>query len=90
MAARRAADIERAIREHDLRFSVLLYPRPEEPDNVVAVRVNNLWRSTTRGGPYTLIAENISGVALGYVDKSVINGTNCGRMLHITSSSITR
>jgi fibronectin type 3 domain-containing protein len=34
----------------------------------------NLWRSTTQGGPYTLLAGNISGVGLGYVDQSVANG----------------
>lgn len=33
----------------------------------------NLWRATTSGGPYTLIAGSIGGVNLGYIDNSVTN-----------------
>ena len=33
----------------------------------------NLWRSTARGGPYTLVAGNIGGVNLGYLDSNVVN-----------------
>jgi hypothetical protein len=35
----------------------------------------NLWRATTSGGPYTLIAGNIGGVNLGYTDNNVTNLT---------------
>ena len=35
----------------------------------------NLWRATTSGGPYTLIAGNIGGVNLGYTDSDVTNLT---------------
>ena len=44
-------------------------------DIVPGATTYNLWRSTTRGGPYTLIAENIGGVNLGYVDHTAANGT---------------
>jgi beta-galactosidase len=44
-------------------------------DIVPGATTYNLWRSTTQGGPYTLIAGNIGAVNLGYVDHSVANGT---------------
>jgi beta-galactosidase len=66
-------------------------PPPDAPTNVAALAGNgqvavswdivpgattyNLWRATTSGGPYTLIAEGIGGVNLGYLDASVTNGT---------------
>jgi pectate lyase len=66
-------------------------PPPAAPTGVIAVGGNaqvtvswdimpgaltySLWRSTTPGGPYTLIAGNLSGANLGYVDSSVTNAT---------------
>ncbi len=66
-------------------------PVPAAPTGVAAVGANvqvavswdivpgattyNLWRSTTSGGPYTLIAGNIGGVNLGYTDNNVTNLT---------------
>jgi beta-galactosidase len=66
-------------------------PAPAAPTGVAAVGGNaqvtvtwdvvpgaityNLWRSTTSGGPYTLIAGNIGSVNLGYIDNSVTNLT---------------
>ncbi len=66
-------------------------PPPAAPTGVAAVGGNarvivswditpgattyNLWRSLTNGGPYTLLAGNIGGVNLGYVDTSVTNQT---------------
>ncbi len=35
----------------------------------------NLWRATTSGGPYILVAGNIGGVNLGYTDHAVTNLT---------------
>jgi beta-galactosidase len=64
-------------------------PAPAAPTGVAAVAGNvqvtvtwdivpgattyNLWRATTSGGPYTLIAGNIGGVNLGYTDNTVAN-----------------
>ncbi len=64
-------------------------PPPAAPTDVAAVAGNtqatvtwdivpgastyNLWRATTEGGPYTLIAGNIGGVNLGYLDTNVTN-----------------
>ncbi len=64
-------------------------PPPPCPTGVVAVGGNaqvtvswdivpgastyNLWRATASGGPYTLIAGDIGGVNLGYVDSNVTN-----------------
>jgi len=64
-------------------------PVPPAPTGVVALGGNaqvtvswdivpgattyNLLRSTTSGGPYTLVAGNIGGVNLGYVDNTVTN-----------------
>ena len=66
-------------------------PPPAVPANVAAVAGNarvavswdivpgattyNLWRATTAGGPYTLIAPNVSGVSLGCLDTDVTNQT---------------
>jgi beta-galactosidase len=66
-------------------------PAPAAPTGVAAVGGNalvtvtwnivpgattyNLWRATTSGGPYTLIAGNIGGVNLGYADNNVTNLT---------------
>jgi hypothetical protein len=66
-------------------------PAPVAPTGVAAVAGNvqvmvswdivpgattyNLWRATTSGGPYTLIAGNIGGVNLGYTDNNVNNLT---------------
>jgi beta-galactosidase len=66
-------------------------PFPPAPTGVAAVGGNaqvavgwdiipgaatyNLWRATTSGGPYTLIAGNIGGVNLGYIDANVTNLT---------------
>ena len=66
-------------------------PPPAAPKGVLAVGGNaqvtvtwdivpgattyNLWRATTSGGPYTLIAGNIGGVNLGYTDSNVTNLT---------------
>ena len=66
-------------------------PAPAAPTGVAAVAGNsqvvvswdvvpgattyNLWRATTSGGPYTLIAGNIGGVNLGYTDNNVNNLT---------------
>ena len=44
-------------------------------DIVPGATTYNLWRATTSGGPYTLIAGNIGGVNLGYTDSNVINLT---------------
>jgi len=44
-------------------------------DIVSGATTYNIFRSTTSSGPYTLIAGNIGGVNLGYVDYSVANGT---------------
>jgi beta-galactosidase len=35
----------------------------------------NLWRATTSGGPYSLLAGSIGGVNLGYTDSKVTNST---------------
>jgi beta-galactosidase len=66
-------------------------PPPAAPAGVAAVEGNtqvtvswdivpgattyNLWRATTSGGPYTLIAGNIGGVNLGYTNNNVTNLT---------------
>ena len=66
-------------------------PAPAVPTGVAAVGGNaqvavtwdivpgattyNLWRSTTSGGSYTLIAGNIGGVNCGYTDSNVTNLT---------------
>jgi beta-galactosidase len=66
-------------------------PPPAAPTGVAAVGGNaqvtvswdivpgattyNLWRATTSGGPYTLIAGNLGGVNLGYTDNNVTNLT---------------
>ena len=66
-------------------------PAPAAPTGVAAVGGNtqvtvswdivpgattyNLWRATTSGGPYTLIAGNLGGVNLGYTDNNVTNLT---------------
>jgi beta-galactosidase len=66
-------------------------PAPPAPTGVAAVGGNaqvavswnivpgattyNLWRSTTHGGPYTLIAGSLGGVNLGYTDNNVTNLT---------------
>jgi fibronectin type 3 domain-containing protein len=66
-------------------------PPPAAPTGVAAVGGNtqvtvtwdivpgaatyNLWRATTSGGPYALIAGNIGGVNLGYTDNTVANLT---------------
>ena len=68
-----------------------LLPPPAAPTGVSAVGGNtqvtvtwdlvpgattyNLWRATTSGGPYTLIAGNIGGVNLGCIDTNVTNLT---------------
>jgi PKD repeat protein len=64
-------------------------PPPAAPTGVTAVAGNaqvtiswdivpgatnyNLWRATTHGGPYTLVAGNIGGVNLGYTDNTATN-----------------
>jgi beta-galactosidase len=64
-------------------------PPPAAPTGVVAIPGNarvtvgwdivpgattyNLWRSTTPGGPYTLVAGNIGAVNLGFTDTNVVN-----------------
>lgn len=66
-------------------------PAPPAPTGVTAVGGNgqvivswdivpgattyNLWRTTTSGGPYSLLAGNIGGVNLGYTDSKVTNST---------------
>jgi beta-galactosidase len=66
-------------------------PPPAAPAGVAAVGGNaqvtvtwdvlpgattyNLWRATTSGGPYTLVAGNIGSVNLGYEDSTVTNLT---------------
>ncbi|MGA9779850.1 MAG: beta-galactosidase GalA [Verrucomicrobiia bacterium] len=66
-------------------------PPPAAPTGVAAVAGNtqvtvtwdivpgattyNLWRATTEGGPYTLIAGSIGGVNLCYIDTNVTNLT---------------
>jgi hypothetical protein len=66
-------------------------PAPPAPTGVAAVGGNaqvmvswdivpgtttyNLWRATTSGGSYTLIAGNIGGINLGYTDNNVTNLT---------------
>jgi len=66
-------------------------PPPAAPTGVAAVAGNtqatvtwdvvpgattyNLWRATTEGGPYTLIAGSIGGVNLGYLDTNVTDLT---------------
>ena len=44
-------------------------------DVVPGATTYNLWRATTSGGPYTLIAGNIGSVNLGYDDNAVTNLT---------------
>jgi len=66
-------------------------PPPPAPTGLVAVGGNaqvtvswdivpgattyNLWRATTSGGPFTLVADSLGGVNLGYSDSSVTNLT---------------
>jgi|GEM_PF-82582 beta-galactosidase len=42
-------------------------------DVVPGATTYNLWRATSSGGPYTLIAANIGSVNLGYEDNTVAN-----------------
>ncbi|MGH7941166.1 MAG: beta-galactosidase GalA [Limisphaerales bacterium] len=72
-------------------ITAMTLPPPAAPTGVAAVGGNgqvavswdivpgastyNLWRSTTEGGPYTLIAANIGGVNLGVTDNDVTNLT---------------
>jgi beta-galactosidase len=44
-------------------------------DVVPGATTYNLWRATTSGGPYTLIAGNIGSVNLGFEDNTVTNLT---------------
>ena len=44
-------------------------------DIVPGATTYNLWRATTSGGTYTLLAGNIGGVNLGYTDNNVTNLT---------------
>ena len=44
-------------------------------DIVAGAMTYNLLRAMNHGGPYTLIAGDLGGVNLGYVDASVTNGT---------------
>jgi beta-galactosidase len=66
-------------------------PLPAAPTGVVAIPENgcvtvgwdivpdattyNLWRGTSSGGPYTLVAGNIGAVNLGFLDTNVVNNT---------------
>jgi beta-galactosidase len=66
-------------------------PPPAAPTGVVAIAGNgcvevgwdivpgaatyNLWRSSSSGGPYTLVAGNIGAMNLGYTDTNVANFT---------------
>jgi beta-galactosidase len=44
-------------------------------DIVPGATTYNVWRSTTHNGPYSLVAENIGAVNLGYTDTNVANTT---------------
>ncbi len=44
-------------------------------DIVPGATTYNLWRATTNGGPYTLVAGNIGSLNLGYIDSNVANLT---------------
>jgi beta-galactosidase len=68
-----------------------ILPAPAAPTGVVAIPANtrvtvswdivpgattySVWRSTTSGGPYTLVAGNIGAVNLGFIDTNVTNNT---------------
>jgi beta-galactosidase len=53
-------------------------------DIVPGAATYNLWRATTSGGPYTLIAGNIGGVNLGYVDA---NATNLTKYYYVVTAN---